>query len=860
MLNNNDNLISGHTPMMQQYLSIKAENPDLLLFYRMGDFYELFFDDAVKASGYLDISLTKRGKSNDKPIPMCGVPYHAVEQYLSRLIKQGHSVAICEQIGDPAASKGPVERKVVRILTPGTITDEALLDNHCDNLLAAVSNNSAGNWALAWVNLSCSDFRVSTHQNRDSLLTELERLTASEILCAEKDIEFFTGTSFPVETRPDWEFDPVTGYRNLCKQFSTHDLHATECDGQPLIHAAAGAVIQYLKLTQRTSLPHITTFKREHVKQTIVLDGSSRRNLEINLNLRGTEEHTLFSVLNHCQSSMGSRLLKRWLSQPLTNMSRIGARLDATEALSEHANYIEISQQLKHICDVERILARIGLFTARPRDLSRLRDTLTILPELKSSLQQLENQAGQLLAEDINLFTELKALLTSAIIDSPPLLIRDGGVIADGYNKQLDKFRQLTDQSSGFLAELEKSERKSSGLQTLKVGYNRVHGYYIEVSRRESGDVPEHYNRRQTLKNVERFITPELKQYETKILASSAEALHLEKQLYDDLISKIQLRLAELQQLALSLARIDVLTSFARYSDENTVVRPRFETKPCINISEGRHPVVEHSIEHDFVPNATSLHNKDRVQIITGPNMGGKSTYMRQTALIALMAHCGCPVPASEAVFGPLDRIFTRIGASDDISSGRSTFMVEMSEAATILHQANETSLVIIDEIGRGTSTYDGMALAWACAETLAIENRCLCLFATHYFELTQLEKQIDGISNLHFDAEEYGQELVFLHHARPGPADRSYGIQVAGLAGLPKSVIKKALIRLETLEQKRYHSTIESNVAETGKDPSQTTPESTTFINKTIRQIDPDTITAREALELLYSLKKYLE
>ncbi|MCP4274600.1 MAG: DNA mismatch repair protein MutS, partial [Gammaproteobacteria bacterium] len=614
MLNNNDNLISGHTPMMQQYLSIKAENPDLLLFYRMGDFYELFFDDAVKASGYLDISLTKRGKSNDKPIPMCGVPYHAVEQYLSRLIKQGHSVAICEQIGDPATSKGPVERKVVRILTPGTVTDEALLDNHSDNLLAAVSNNSAGNWALAWVNLSCSDFRVSTHQNRDSLLTELERLTASEILCPEKDIEYFTGTSFPVEARPDWEFDPVTGYRNLCKQFSTHDLHATECDGQPLIHAAAGAVIQYLKLTQRTSLPHITTFKREHVKQTIVLDGASRRNLEINLNLRGTEEHTLFSVLNHCKTSMGSRLLKRWLSQPLTNMSRIGARLDATEALSDHADYIEISQQLKHICDVERILARIGLFTARPRDLSRLRDTLRILPELKSSLSHLENQAGQLLAEGIDLFTELKALLTSAIIDSPPLLIRDGGVIADGYNKQLDEFRQLTDQSTGFLAELEKSERKSSGLQTLKVGYNRVHGYYIEVSRRESGDVPEHYNRRQTLKNVERFITPELKQYETKILASSAEALHLEKQLYDDLISKIQLQLSELQQLALSLARIDVLTSFARYSDENTVVRPRFETKPCINISAGRHPVVEHSIEHDFVPNATSLHNKDRVQ------------------------------------------------------------------------------------------------------------------------------------------------------------------------------------------------------------------------------------------------------
>jgi len=860
MLNNKDISISNHTPMMQQYLSIKAENPDLLLFYRMGDFYELFFDDAVKASGYLDISLTKRGKSNDQPIPMCGVPYHAVEQYLSRLIKQGHSVAICEQIGDPATSKGPVERKVVRILTPGTVTDEALLDHHCDNLLAAVAKNSAGNWALAWINLSCADFRVSTHQNKDSLLTELERLQASEILCPEQDIESISDTSFAFEARPDWEFDPVTGYRNLCKQFSTHDLHATECDGQPLIHSAAGAVIQYLKLTQRTSLPHITTFKREHVKQTIVLDGASRRNLEINLNLRGTEEHTLFSVLNNCETSMGSRLLKRILSQPLTNLTLIGERLDATEALSEHADYIDISQQLKHISDVERILARIGLFSARPRDLSRLRDTLDILPTLKSLLAQLNNQAGQLLAESIDLFSDLKTLLTKAIIESPPLLIRDGGVIAEGYNAQLDEFRQLKDQSSDFLADLEISERKSSGLHTLKVGYNRVHGYYIEVSRRESDKVPEHYNRRQTLKNVERFITPQLKQYETKILASSADALYLEKQLYDELITKIQLRLADLQQLAMSLARIDVLSSFARYSDENKVVRPTFQTKPCINISDGRHPVVEHSIENDFVPNATSLHGKDRLQIITGPNMGGKSTYMRQTALIVLMAHCGCPVPASEATFGPLDRIFTRIGASDDISSGRSTFMVEMSEAATILHQANETSLVIIDEIGRGTSTYDGMALAWACAEALALENRCLCLFATHYFELTQLEKQIDGISNLHFDAEEYGQELVFLHHARPGPADRSYGIQVAGLAGLPKSVIKKALIRLETLEQKRYHSGVESNATEIDGKAVITNSESSTFINETIRQIDPDTMTAREALELLYSLKNHLD
>jgi len=851
---------SGHTPMMQQYLRIKAENPEMLLFYRMGDFYELFYEDAVKASKYLDISLTKRGKSNDQPIPMCGVPYHAVDQYLSKLIKQGHSVAICEQIGDPATSKGPVDRQVVRILTPGTVTDEALLDNFSDNLLAAVISNGSDNWALAWINLSCSDFRVSMHKNRDALLTELERLQATEVLCSESDVELLSEIGHRVESRPDWEFDTHSGYRNLCKQFGTRDLHATECDAQPLIHAAAGAIIQYLKITQRTALPHITGFKREHVANTIILDGSSRRNLEINLNLRGGEEHTLFSILNHCQSAMGSRLLKRWLSQPLTDSVQINQRLDATAALTENAGYLEISAHLKQISDIERILARIALFTARPRDLSRLRDTLIVLPDLKVSLNQLGSSASDLLAEKITLFEELRELLISAVIKSPPLLIRDGGVIADGFNGQLDDLRQLTEQSSDYLAALEESERKSSGLSTLKVGYNRVHGYYIEVSRRESDKIPEHYSRRQTLKNVERYIIPELKQYETKILTSSAEALHLEKQLYDNLLKTIQGQISELQSLATELARIDVLSSFAQYSDENEVVRPHFQTKPLINVVDGRHPVVEHSIDNDFVPNSAILDGNDRLQIITGPNMGGKSTYMRQTALLVLMAHCGCPVPASGATFGPIERIFTRIGASDDIASGRSTFMVEMSEAATILHQANETSLVIIDEIGRGTSTYDGMALAWACAEALAVQNRCLCLFATHYFELTRLETNIEGISNLHFDAEEYSNELVFLHHARPGPADKSYGIQVAGLAGIPQSVIKKALNRLETLEQKRYHSHVEQIADKNNEahpDPDATTEA---FFSNTIRKINPDTITAREALELLYSLKKHLD
>jgi DNA mismatch repair protein MutS len=862
---------SQHTPMMQQYLRIKAENPQLLLFYRMGDFYEMFFDDAVKASRYLGISLTARGKANGDPIPMCGVPYHAAEQYLAKLVKQGHSVAICEQIGDPATSKGPVERAVARILTPGTLTDEALLDNNSDNLLAAISVNSSGNWSLAWINLSCGDFRASMHLNVESLLTDLDRIQAKEILCAESVLNSLDKTPFKFTTRPDWEFDTETGYRNLCKQFATHDLHSTECDEQPLIHSSAGAIVQYLKLTQRMSLPHIKTLKRENIRQTIILDATSRRNLEINRNLSGGEEHTLYSVLNKCQTAMGSRLLKRWLSQPLTDINRINQRLNTVETIACNGAFLDVQKYLAQVSDIERILSRIALFTARPRDLSRLRDTLKILPELLELLTSIDQSIDKNLTSNIHLFTALHKLLDEAIIPSPPLLIREGGVIAEGYNNKLDEYRQMTDQSSGYLKELEDSERENTGLNSLKVGYNRVHGYYIEISRRESDLVPLHYNRRQTLKNVERLIIPELKQFETKILASSSEALYLEKELYEQLLIKIQSQLLELQDLAKSIARLDVLTGFSEYKDENNVVRPTFELQIGINISNGRHPVVEQSIDSDFVPNGTVLNAKNHLQIITGPNMGGKSTYMRQTALLTLMAYSGCPLPASEAIFGPIERIFTRIGASDDIAHGRSTFMVEMSEAATILHQANERSLVIIDEIGRGTSTYDGMALAWACAEALAMKNRSLSLFATHYFELTLLEDTIDGINNIHFDAEEYEDEIIFLHQARPGPADKSYGIQVAGLAGLPEEVIKNATNKLETLEQKGYDArdkkTVSMNKGDSASKTSLEEVKSSSSkqqrslrISNKIQQCDPDSITAREALELIYSLRAELD
>ena len=848
----NNNTESSHTPMMRQYLTIKAENPDLLLFYRMGDFYELFFDDAIKASHYLDISLTKRGKANGSPIPMCGVPHHAAEQYLAKLIKQGHSVAICEQIGDPATSKGPVERQVARILTPGTVTDEALLDNHSDNLLAAISTNKKGNWGLSWINLSCGEFCATTHKDKESLLSDLDRLQPKEVLCSEAIEPEIKKLTLNIHSRPDWEFDTETGYRNLCKQFKSNDLYSTECEEQPLIQSAAGAIIQYLKLTQRTQLPHIRTLKREHLRQTIILDASSRRNLEINQNLRGGEEHTLYSVLNHCQTAMGARLLKRWLSQPLTDASRVEARLDATEALSKDEQYQQVQEYLKQISDIERILARISLLTARPRDLSRLRDTLSVLPMLIGSLEAINLPATKLLAEQIKPFTDLKELLKNAIVQDPSLLIRDGGIIKAGYNSKLDEYRQLTEQSSDYLAALEQSERTKTGLSTLKVGYNRVHGYYIEISRRESDQVPIAYNRRQTLKNVERFIIPELKQYETKILASSSDALYLEKQLYEELLLNISTQIPELQKLTMALARLDILTSFSQYQDENNVVRPTFQMTVGININNGRHPIVEQSIDSDFVSNSTHIDNDSCLQIITGPNMGGKSTYMRQTALLTIMAYCGCPIPASDAQFGPIERIFTRIGASDDIAGGRSTFMVEMSEAATILHQATASSLVIIDELGRGTSTYDGMALAWACAESLATKNRSLCLFATHYFELTLLEDEFASIRNLHFDAEEYDDELVFFHHARPGPADKSFGIQVAGLAGLPVDVIKKARNKLETLEKKGYHAHVEKTAQE-----SQTNPNE---ISDIIEQCDPDTMTAREALELLYSLKSRLD
>ncbi len=862
--------------MMRQYLSIKAENPELLLFYRMGDFYELFFDDAVKASKLLDISLTARGKANGDPIPMCGVPYHAVEPYLAKLIKQGLSLAICEQVGDPATSKGPVERKVARILTPGTVTDEALLEHHTDNLLAAIARNKNDDWCLAWVNLSSGQFSVAMYQDFNAANNDLERLLVKEILCSENIVELIaelttaliTESEFTFSSRPHWEFDAETGYRNLCSQFSTHDLHNTECEDQPLIHSAAGAILQYLKLTQRAKLPHIKTLTREHPKRYLILDSASRRNLEINVNLRGTESHTLYSVLNHCHTAMGSRLLKRWLSQPLTELPRIEARLDISNALLDNNHYVDIASQLKHLSDVERILARIALLTARPRDLSRLRDTFSALPELVTNLKTNANPVLSELAEQIPLFTDLLQHLEVAVIESPPLLIRDGGVIANGFNQRLDELRQLTDQSSNYLSELEQREREATNLSTLKVGYNRVHGYYIEISRRESSQAPEHYNRRQTLKNVERFIIPELKQYETKILASSADALYLEKQLYDELLLTIQQHLEQLQTLANILARLDVLTSFAQYADENKVVRPKFTLESGVTISNGRHPVVEQSLEADFVTNSTQLNVSNRLQIITGPNMGGKSTYMRQTALITLMAFCGCPVPAAEVTLGPIDRIFTRIGASDDIASGRSTFMVEMSEAATILHSANATSLVIIDELGRGTSTYDGMSLAWACAAALATENRCLCLFATHYFELTKLAEQVEGIGNLHFDAEEYADELLFLHQARVGPADKSYGIQVAGLAGLPKSVIKKAKNKLESLEQNRYDPqqqisdkddqlTLLINAENASSEQPLNNDVRAAQIVGAIEKCEPDSMTARQALDLLYSLKK---
>ena len=846
--------LTTHTPMMQQYLKLKAENPDILLFYRMGDFYELFYDDAKKASQLLDISLTKRGASAGEPIPMAGVPYHAVESYLAKLIAMGESVAICEQIGDPALSKGPVERKVVRIVTPGTVSDELLLEDRKDNLLAAIWQEKSG-YGFATLDISSGRFNVFECDSADTMQAELQRTSPVEILYPEdfQSMSLIENRS-GLRRRPLWDFDLSTAKQQLNLQFATKDLIGFGVEKADKALKAAGCLLQYVKDTQKTSLPHIRSITKQSQDKFVILDAATRRNLEITENLAGGTDNTVAAILDKTQTAMGSRMLKRWLHTPIRDRLILSQRQNSIEELQEH--YLVIQPLLKQIGDIERILARLALRSARPRDFARLRDSYNHLPQLQFELNALNDPYLQALCHTIGTFDEIANLLNNAIIETPPVLIRDGGVIAEGYHEELDQLRLLSAGATNYLEQLEVRERDTLGIDTLKIGFNAVHGYYIQVSRGQSHLVPVHYTRRQTLKNAERYIIPELKEYEDKVLTSKGKALALEKVLYDQLFDILLPQLESMQKSAEALAELDVLTNLAERAQTLNYTKPQLSIDKGINIQNGRHLVVEQVLSEPFIANSLNLSQQRRMLIITGPNMGGKSTYMRQTALIALLAYMGSFVPASNAIIGPIDRIFTRIGASDDLASGRSTFMVEMTETANIMHNATEHSLILMDEIGRGTSTYDGLSLAWACVEMLVNQIKAMTLFATHYFELTQLPEQINSIYNVHFDAIEHENTIAFRHTVQEGAASKSYGIAVAGLAGVPNIILKRAKQKLKELES-HYQQSATNHVDSSQLSLISMPDESKVELE--LQQIDPDSLTPREALDVLYRLKRLL-
>ena len=789
-----------HTPMMQQYLRIKAEHPDVLLFYRMGDFYELFYDDARRGSKLLDIVLTQRGESGGAPIPMAGVPVEKLDSYLARLVTKGEPVAICEQTGEVGKSKGPVTREVVRIVTPGTVTDEALLDARRENLLAALAVDGE-RFGLAWLDLGAGRFSLLEGEGRDSLAAELERLRPAELLLPEGVL--FESAGRRVERAP-WHFLTDSARRALTAQFGTQDLAGFGCEDLTLALGAAGALLQYAKDTQKGALPHLTGLTRESRDEALAMDAATRRNLELDESLAGREDATLLGVIDRTATSMGARELRRWVQRPLRDRATLRARYGALAALIRADRYEGLHDVLAGIGDVERVLARVALRTARPRDLVALREALDALPRLQDALARLDAPLLAAAAADLAPQPELSGLLGRAIVDAPPALLRDGGVIAAGFDAALDELRAIATGADGHLLELEERERRRTGLSQLRVGYNRVQGYYIELPRSQSERAPLDYQRRQTVKNAERFITPELKQFEDKVLGSRDRALARERELYDGLLDRLIAVLPALKRIAAALAAADVLANLAERAVSLRYVEPELTDAPGLSIAGGRHPVVERMIDDPFVPNDLELTDARRMLVVTGPNMGGKSTYMRQSALILVLASIGSFVPATRAVIGPFDRIFTRIGASDDLAGGRSTFMVEMTEAAVILNAATDRSLVLMDEIGRGTSTYDGLSLAWACASHIARELRAFTLFATHYFELTGLADEVPGVANAHLDATEHGDGIVFLHAVKPGPASRSYGLQVAQKAGVPRAVIESARAYLAKLEKQR--------------------------------------------------------
>lgn len=851
--------LSQHTPMIRQYLELKAQHKDKLLFYRMGDFYELFYEDAIKASKLLNITLTKRGQSASQAIPMAGVPFHSVETYLAKLVKLGESIAICEQIGDPKLSKGPMERQITRIITPGTLSDEALLEDNQSLLLALYNHHDQ--FGLSYFDMGSGQIHILQITGNEALASELARLNPAELLISEEYKNEHLLTPYKtIRRRPPWEFDFNTATHLLTQQFQTRDLSGFGCQDLPLAIQATGCLLNYVKDTQRIQLQHIQPIRIERREESIVLDATTRRNLELTLNLQGEKNNTLMSILDKTATPMGRRLLNRWLHQPLRKLFTIKARQTAIIDLLATPYFLNLHALLKSLGDLERIITRVGLKSARPRDLSQLRLGLAILPDIHNKLSsclktQISEKKSELLislSQNIKTFPQLFHLLQQAIVEHPPAVTREGGMIAKGYHAELDELKNLSDHAGQYLIDLEKQERELSGISTLKVGFNRVHGYHIEISRGQAKHVPPHYIRRQTLTNAERFITPELKEFEDKVLSARSKALSLEKKLYDELLDKLAFYLTDLQKTVNAIAELDVLLCFAERATTLNLTCPLLSKNPGIHIEGGRHLVIEQTLDTSFfVANNCHLTPEQRLLIITGPNMGGKSTYMRQTALICLLAMIGCFVPAKSATIGPIDRIFTRIGAADDLASGRSTFMVEMTETASILHNATDQSLIIMDEIGRGTSTFDGLALAFSCAEYLAQQVKAYTLFATHYFELTSLAEKNTSISNCHVDAREHGDSIVFLYTIKEGPANQSYGLQVAQLAGIPEPVIQRAREKLTELENKSHTPLPKVNLPTTSQQLS-IKPDIMTLLE----QIDPDQLAPKDALEILYRLK----
>ncbi len=847
-----------HTPVMQQYLRIKAQYPDVLLFYRMGDFYELFFEDARRAARLLDITLTARGQSAGQPIPMAGVPVQTLDTYLARAVRKGESVAICEQIGDPAKAKGPVERQVVRVVTPGTVTDEALLEARRDTLLAALAV-SGERFGLAWIELASGRFSALEASGREALAAELERLRPAELLVPEDAPAPPAGGTAALRSRPPWHFETGSATERLCEQFGVRDLAGYGLAGRPLAIGAAGCLLVYLRETQKSALPHLRGLRCEERDEALLLDAATRRNLELDASLAGRPEGTLLGVLDRTATAMGGRELRRWIQRPLRARAPREERLQAIAALLERGLDGPLHALLRSVGDIERILARVALRSARPRDLAGLRDALGELPQLGTLLADVDALLIGRLAAAAGTHPQAHALLASAIVATPPALLREGGVIAPGHDAVLDELRHVSERSDEALLELEARERERSGLANLRLGYNRVQGYYIEVGRAQADRVPADWVRRQTVKNAERYVTPELKTFEDRVLGARDRALARERELYEALLDRLTADLPQLQATAAALAALDALANLAERATALRFAPPVLCTESRVEIRGGRHPVVEQHLDGPFVPNDLVLGDDRRMLIVTGPNMGGKSTYMRQAALIVLLAGIGSYVPAQSALIGPVDRIFTRIGAADDLTGGRSTFMVEMTEAANILNNATRDSLVLMDEIGRGTSTYDGLSLAWACARHIGREVGAFTLFATHYFELTALAEELPACANVHLDATEHGETLVFLHAVREGPANQSYGLQVARLAGVPRTVIDDARRRLAELERRDH--------AERPATPQQELDLAPPAVDTTASAVlaelaaaDPDRLTPREALDLLYRLRARLD